>query len=169
MRLPIALLCISFLSFACGDDDGGGASETTDTSGPSSTEESSSSVSVGESESSSSSVGEDSSSGVESGTSSGSGSGSESGSESGSSGDSSGTDTGGSTFACGDMLDCDLATEYCERQVSDVGGMPDTYNCVPLPKPCVGVSECECLADEFCGEFCEEAPGGGATLSCPGG
>jgi len=160
----MTLLSIScLLASACGDDDGGGATNTTDTSGPSSTEDSSSSA--GESASSSSGVGEESSTGVDTGTSS------ESGSESGSSGDSSGSDTGGSTFACGDALACDLATEYCQRQVSDVVGMPDTYQCMALPKACGGVGECACLGDEPCADFdlCEVGPEGGAILSCPGG
>jgi hypothetical protein len=173
MRWPIAFVSISFLALAsaCGDDDGGGASSE-DTTG--STDESSSSLSVGESESSSITVGEESSTGVDGGSTDESGSGTDTGSESssdsGSSGESSGSESGGgSTFACGDAIECELATEYCQRQISDVVGMPDTYQCVPLPEACEGEGTCECLADEFCGEQCEEAPGGGATLSCPGG
>src|SRR5207344_1364880 len=39
------------------------------------------------------------------------------------------------TFRCG-ASECTIATQYCERQVSDVGGVPDVYSCKTLPAAC---------------------------------
>ena len=149
---------------ACGDD-GGGSDETT--SGPSS--------SSGEEESSSS--GSSSSESSESGSSSES---SESGSSSGSSEESSSSDGadssssdsgGGAGFQCGEQLICAPESEYCQRQVSDVQGVPDSYQCLPLPEACDNQISCDCLDGEPCARFdlCEETQDGGVILSCPGG
>lgn len=71
-------------------------------------------------------------------------------------------------FACGAGF-CDLATQYCQRTTSDVGGEPDSYGCQPLPAACAsGTASCDCLAAENCGSLCSES-GGGFTLTCPGG
>lgn len=70
-------------------------------------------------------------------------------------------------FPCGSMF-CDLQTTYCERQLSDVVGFPDTFACKPLPDTCNPI-ECACLADVPCGGSCEVVDFGGLTVSCPGG
>jgi hypothetical protein len=165
MRLQLASILI-LVAAACGDD-GGNATETGDTSaGPSTGSEDSSSGGSLDSESSGGSSGGSTDSGSTSGVDSGS---TESGGSTGDSGGSS--ETGGGAFACGDDLECDLATQYCQRQISDVVGEPDGYQCVALPEGCGGVNSCDCLADAQCGEFdlCEMTPEGGSILSCPGG
>ncbi len=173
MRFTYSLITLSILatSVACGDDGGDdGDDGAEDSSGPGSSSggDDSGSSSGGSVDDSGSSSG-----GSSSGTDGGSSSGTDAtGSSSESSGaDSSGSESGGAGFACGDDLECDPAAEYCQRQVSDVGGEPDGYQCLPLPKACEGEISCDCLADEPCGEFdlCEETKDGGAILSCPGG
>lgn len=167
MRFTYGLITLSILTLACGDD--GNADES---SGPGS------SSSADDDDSGSSSGGSVDDSGSSGGSSGGTESGSSSGDDAtGSSGESSGADSsggsesGGSAFACGDELECDPATQYCQRQVSDIGGEPDGYQCLDLPEACGGVIGCECLAEEPCGEFdlCEETKDGGVILSCPGG
>lgn len=68
-------------------------------------------------------------------------------------------------FRCG-FRTCDLSAEYCQRGVSDIGGEPDTFECMPLPASC---TSCGCLMQEPCGDFCDGAAGMGFTLTCPGG
>lgn len=70
-------------------------------------------------------------------------------------------------FACGEML-CDSSSSYCQVQISDVGGEPNSYSCTPLPDACGNPVDCACLMSEFCGDMCE-ATGAGFTLTCPGG
>src|SRR4051794_30985929 len=57
------------------------------------------------------------------------------------------------TFPCG-QSDCMIATQYCERQASDVGGVPDVYACKPLPASCAGATSCACVKSEACGARC---------------
>jgi hypothetical protein len=71
-------------------------------------------------------------------------------------------------FPCGG-LDCDIATQYCERQVSDVGGIPDGYACKPLPAACAGAPSCACVRSETCGAMCKGTGSLGMILTCPGG
>jgi hypothetical protein len=71
-------------------------------------------------------------------------------------------------FACG-FRQCDRASEYCQRGVSDIGGEPDTFDCMPLPSSCGASATCGCVSDEPCGDFCEGTGAGGITLTCPGG
>lgn len=70
-------------------------------------------------------------------------------------------------FACGSTF-CSTGM-YCRRSTSDVGGVPDSYDCVALPDTCNGAGSCDCLKSEPCGDFCEAKPGGGFQLTCPGG
>jgi Kazal-type serine protease inhibitor domain len=73
------------------------------------------------------------------------------------------------TFACGYKY-CDAALSYCQWSVSDVGGSPDGYGCVPLPQGCDDAPSCACVADEPCAEFsCEPTDDGGLLVTCPGG
>lgn len=72
------------------------------------------------------------------------------------------------TFACGDTF-CGVGAAYCQRGVSDVGGEPDSYACVPAPNACTAGIDCACLAMEPCGFSCSDAGGGEVTLTCPGG
>ena len=69
---------------------------------------------------------------------------------------------------CGPLA-CDQAVEYCLHGVSDVGGEPDTWACLPAPAACAGAPECGCLAEEPCASWCELDDDGGVTLTCPGG
>lgn len=72
-------------------------------------------------------------------------------------------------FACG-YLFCDPLYSYCQVSTSDVGGYPNGYVCMPLPKACGETPSCECLADETCGGFgCETTRDGGLQVVCPGG
>jgi hypothetical protein len=48
------------------------------------------------------------------------------------------------SFACGPDLLCDSHSSYCERVVSDVDPVPDTYRCAPYPGEC---QSCDCLAE----------------------
>jgi hypothetical protein len=59
------------------------------------------------------------------------------------------------TFACGYEF-CADDSEYCEVGVSDVSGVPDRHECVPLPEGCGDEPSCGCLGGTF-------------TLTCPGG
>lgn len=72
------------------------------------------------------------------------------------------------SFACGSGF-CALGSEYCQRDVSDVGGVPDGYTCRPLPAACGASPACGCLADVTCGSMCEAVMGGGLRVTCPGG
>jgi hypothetical protein len=71
-------------------------------------------------------------------------------------------------FPCGGSK-CAIATQYCERQVSDVGGVPDTYTCKPLPASCMGAPSCTCVRSEPCGGSCQGNGPLGLMLTCPGG
>ncbi len=72
------------------------------------------------------------------------------------------------TFRCGFRF-CAHATEYCLQIVSDVGGVPDEFECVGIPGNCGNNPDCGCLRNENCGEFCEQHPDGNLQLTCPGG
>jgi Kazal-type serine protease inhibitor domain len=72
-------------------------------------------------------------------------------------------------FVCGYKF-CDPIYSYCAMSTSDIGGTPDSYACVPLPKACGDTPSCECLADEPCADFsCEATADGGLEVICPGG
>lgn len=75
------------------------------------------------------------------------------------------------TFGCGHSF-CTLATEFCQKTLSDVGGMPDSYSCAPLPMACGDMPSCACLGDP-CGApvpgSCVQDVSGGLTFTCPGG
>lgn len=71
-------------------------------------------------------------------------------------------------FPCGADF-CDKDSELCQVQISDVGGIPDSYKCQTLPENCkLAGSTCDCLADVPCHDLCE-LKDGGFTLTCPGG
>jgi hypothetical protein len=71
-------------------------------------------------------------------------------------------------FQCGYAY-CDPLTSYCQVQYSDIGGYPNSWGCISLPKSCDGGTDCECLAEELCGGSCEATPDGGYLVSCAGG
>jgi hypothetical protein len=71
------------------------------------------------------------------------------------------------TFACGQLF-CATGQQYCQRQLSDVGGYADDYACLSLPGACGATPDCACLAAEPCGNACE-VTGDGLRLTCPGG
>jgi hypothetical protein len=70
-------------------------------------------------------------------------------------------------FACGQHF-CNAATQFCERVISDVVGMPDDYVCPQLPAACSGTASCACITTDPCGQ-CMMVTGGGLMVTCPGG
>jgi hypothetical protein len=70
-------------------------------------------------------------------------------------------------FGCGALF-CSLASQYCSRGISDVGG-PDEYYCKPLPSSCGQAPSCACMTGEACADWCETSALGAITLTCPGG
>jgi hypothetical protein len=74
----------------------------------------------------------------------------------------------GGLFACGWRF-CDPNSSYCQVGYSDVGGEPNSYNCLPLPDGCGDAPSCDCLADEPCADFNCEGDENGLQLECPGG
>jgi hypothetical protein len=75
---------------------------------------------------------------------------------------------GTGAFACG-YRQCNRTTEYCEHDVSDVGGLPDDFECRGLPSACGGAPSCGCLAGQTCAAQCAGSGASGLTLTCPGG
>jgi hypothetical protein len=71
-------------------------------------------------------------------------------------------------FACGPKF-CASGKQYCQRSVSDVSGVPDSYGCVPLPNACGSAPSCACLAGVACGSYCKADARGALTVTCPGG
>lgn len=71
-------------------------------------------------------------------------------------------------FACGHLF-CMAQQQYCQIQLSDVGGYPDTFACKVLPAACGSVPSCGCVASEPCGGMCKADAAGNPTVSCPGG
>ena len=74
------------------------------------------------------------------------------------------------TFVCGYHF-CNAATEYCQRDGSDIGGFADGYACHSLPKSCFSSDgpSCACLGGVTCGTACQAGPDGSLTVTCFGG
>lgn len=72
------------------------------------------------------------------------------------------------TFACGAGF-CAKGQQYCQKTLSDVPGIPHTYQCLPYPAACGGNADCACFANENCGNMCSGNAMDGITLTCPGG
>ncbi|MBX3162704.1 MAG: hypothetical protein KF773_42475 [Deltaproteobacteria bacterium] len=70
-------------------------------------------------------------------------------------------------FACG-FRQCMLETQYCEEQISDIGGQGNTFTCKPMPT-CPGPANCSCLAQQPCGASCTGSAAKGFRLTCAGG
>ena len=72
-------------------------------------------------------------------------------------------------FSCGAGF-CDVGLSYCEHDISDVGGVPSTYGCKPLPPSCGNPATCGCLANVVCGSSCMASKdGAGLVVTCSGG
>jgi hypothetical protein len=71
-------------------------------------------------------------------------------------------------FSCGAGF-CQLATQYCEVQVSDVASIPSSFSCKDIPSTCSTIPNCACLANEPCGALCKGDAATGLTATCPGG
>jgi hypothetical protein len=72
-------------------------------------------------------------------------------------------------FRCGYRF-CSLGFEYCQVQISDIGGFGDSYNCMPAAKACMDELTCDCLMGEPCWDFgCNPTADGGVEIVCPGG
>lgn len=71
-------------------------------------------------------------------------------------------------FSCGEHF-CDLKTQYCQKQLSDIGGEPHSYVCIQQPAGCGASPSCPCLVNEPCSDACSMQNGGGLQLTCPGG
>ena len=71
-------------------------------------------------------------------------------------------------FPCGAGF-CAKGQQYCQVDVSDVGGIPNGYGCKPLPADCSQAgATCDCLAGQPCGNMCQQVDGG-FVVTCPGG
>ena len=55
-------------------------------------------------------------------------------------------------FDCGEGLRCQQEVEFCDVEHSDVGGIPDSYDCRELPA--CGEATCECVATEVAYDAC---------------
>lgn len=71
-------------------------------------------------------------------------------------------------FSCGAHF-CQSNLEYCEREVSDVGGFPDVFTCKPVPAGCGAAPSCACLSGVVCGSACAPTDKGGLKVTCFGG
>lgn len=71
-------------------------------------------------------------------------------------------------FSCGAHF-CASQTQYCERVMSDVSGIPDSFSCKPLPAACGLTPTCACLSGVVCSSMCSETANGDLVLVCPGG
>lgn len=71
-------------------------------------------------------------------------------------------------YGCGPAF-CGLGSQYCRHAVSDVGGIPDGWECQPLPAACGKTPTCACMTGEACSDWCTTAALGEVTLTCPGG
>ena len=64
---------------------------------------------------------------------------------------------------------CATKSQYCEVQVSDIGGEPSTFSCKDIPAGCGGPATCACLQGQPCADlFCDDS-GTGVRVTCPGG
>ncbi|NOY92766.1 MAG: hypothetical protein GXP55_16375 [Deltaproteobacteria bacterium] len=71
---------------------------------------------------------------------------------------------------CGDAGPCVSISQYCEIGRSDVGGVPDSYQCLPLPDACLGDLSCGCLSmNGVVGDACTGAGTTGLTVEHFGG
>lgn len=71
------------------------------------------------------------------------------------------------TFACGDDLECTVATEYCQETFPGVKGAPITYACQDMPAACADMVDCPCLTAELglmFGATCMETVPDGITV-----
>jgi hypothetical protein len=65
-------------------------------------------------------------------------------------------------FKCG-YAQCELATEYCRKEMS--AGV-ETFTCVRLPLACGTTATCTCLRSERCGASCTGEGKDGLTVTC---
>lgn len=71
---------------------------------------------------------------------------------------------------CGSAGQCVSISEYCDHSYSDVGGVPDSFQCLPLPEPCRGDLSCTCLqANGVAGDNCSGSGTMGLTVEHFGG
>jgi hypothetical protein len=70
------------------------------------------------------------------------------------------------SFACG-WTQCDRLSQYCRRTISDIGGEPDSFECIAMP-PCPQPG-CPCVVAEPCGNTCTGDLDTGVTVTCAGG
>ncbi|TMQ03597.1 MAG: hypothetical protein E6J90_53160 [Deltaproteobacteria bacterium] len=66
-------------------------------------------------------------------------------------------------LACG-YTQCDLASQYCQREPQPGG--PDAFTCMPLGS-CSATPTCTCLKSQPCGSSCMGDSKVGLTLTCP--
>lgn len=72
-------------------------------------------------------------------------------------------------FACGDHF-CKTGAEYCQQQLSDVGGFADEFSCLPIPVACPpNNTSCDCYKEVPCGLSCEHDSAGNMQVTCGGG
>lgn len=73
------------------------------------------------------------------------------------------------TFACGPSFCEQSPSQYCLHELSDVGGVPDTWQCNPAPDACKVGPSCGCLKGLPCATSCTGDAKGNWTLTCGGG
>lgn len=71
---------------------------------------------------------------------------------------------GGRTFACGGVLRCDLATQYC---TAFSGGVMSgiRYVCTTLPEACGSAPSCACMGSMSGPEVCRQEPDGSIFIT----
>jgi len=70
---------------------------------------------------------------------------------------------------CGDAGPCVSISHYCDHSFSDVGGVPDSYQCLPLPDACLGDLSCTCLEMSVAADRCTGMGTAGLTVEHFGG
>jgi len=73
-------------------------------------------------------------------------------------------------FQCGPDAQCVTAEQHCVRSFSDVGGVPDDYQCDDNPAACMADdATCACLGDELAFDDCLEPNPGEVEIQYFGG
>lgn len=73
-------------------------------------------------------------------------------------------------FDCGDAARCVTGEQYCVHSYSDVGGVPDSFECRDNPTDCRGaMATCACLGGSLVFDECVEPNAGEVEIRYFGG